>query len=252
MPCRSVHGRSRRRPRPGRELAVSLFWRPASWHLAIPSTAPPKRAALFVVTGRANRPHREAQAGTHLAPSLEQKDRPVNFSSSHERESKPYAGIDKAVWVIDGLSDLDGLGAESDRFGEPTHLGQRLGEPAAVDNGRNDRSDLAPAQGLIRQFRLDVAHEVGDRLLVVAERNAGSRRGQARAPLAGRIPGAGGKFKGVLARLKCFLELSHGPKAMGQSAGDGGLPVLVAEGVREGLRLPQMEFHPREVCERYE
>jgi hypothetical protein len=39
----------RRRPRAGLGPAVTPLWRPASWHLAIPSTAPPKRAALLVV-----------------------------------------------------------------------------------------------------------------------------------------------------------------------------------------------------------
>ena len=38
-------GPPRRRPRPWLELAVTSLWRPTPWHLAIPTTAPPKRAA---------------------------------------------------------------------------------------------------------------------------------------------------------------------------------------------------------------
>jgi hypothetical protein len=32
-------------------VAVKPLWRPAPWHLTIPTTAPPKRVPVFLVTG---------------------------------------------------------------------------------------------------------------------------------------------------------------------------------------------------------
>lgn len=43
--------------------------------------------------------------------------------------------------------------------------------------------------------------------------------------------------------------LMHHKEVVGQRAGDDGLPGLVAEGLRERLRLPEMDEHARPVAE---